>query len=135
MTRLLDSSALLAHYFGEPGGEKVRQLFEAEDAPVYLSILSVSECWSRLKSEGCEANFENEWRLQQELFDLILGVDWPVTQRAIAIRRATPARLPMVDALIAATASIHNAVLVHRDPHFRAIPAKLVRQLDLDCPL
>ncbi len=132
MTHLLDSSALLAHYFEEQGSEQVRKLFEDEDAPMLLSVLSVSEFWARLKSEGHEADFENEWKLQQEIFDRILDVDWHVTERAIAIRRATSSRLPMVDALIAATASLHNAVLVHRDPHFRAIPAKLLRQFDLD---
>lgn len=135
MTHLLDSSALLAHYFEEQGGEQVRKLFENEDAPMLLSVLSVSEFWARLKSEGHEAHFESEWKQQQELFDRILDVDRLVTERAIAIRRATPSRLPMVDALIAATASLHNAVLVHRDPHFRAIPAKILRQLDLDADL
>jgi predicted nucleic acid-binding protein len=38
---------------------------------------------------------------------------------------------PMLDALIAATASLHDAALVHRDPHFRAILGSLMRQLDL----
>ncbi len=135
MTHLLDSSALLTHYFEERGSTKVRQLFETEDTPILLSILSVSEFWSRLKSAGCEADFEKEWQLQQELFDRILPVDAAVTQRAIAIRCATPARLPMVVALIAATASIHDAVLVHRDPHFREIPSSFLRQLDLVRPL
>jgi predicted nucleic acid-binding protein len=37
----------------------------------------------------------------------------------------------MLDALIAATASLHDAALVHRDPHFRAILGSLMRQLDL----
>ena len=132
MTHLLDSSALLAHYFDERGSKQVRQLFEEDDTPILLSVLSVSEFWARLRSEGHEAAFESEWKLQQELFERILDVNWPVSERAIAIRRATPARLPMVDALIAATASLHNAVLVHRDPHFRPIPSSLVRQLDLD---
>jgi predicted nucleic acid-binding protein len=132
VTHLLDSSALLAHYFGERGSEKVRKLFDDEDTPILLSVLSAAEFWGRLRSEGHEASFENEWKLQQTLFDRILEVDWAVTERAIAIRRATPTRLPMVDTLIAATASLHNAVLVHRDPHFRAIPSSLLHQLDLD---
>jgi predicted nucleic acid-binding protein len=132
VTHLLDSSALLALYYDEGGSQQVRQLFEEDDTPILLSVLSVSEFWSRLKSEGHESAFESEWKQQQQLFDHILNVDWSVTERAIAIRRATPARLPMVDALIAATASLHNAVLVHRDPHFRAIPPKLLRQLDID---
>jgi predicted nucleic acid-binding protein len=33
-----------------------------------------------------------------------------------------------MDVLIAATASLGNATLVHRDPHFVAIPSSLLKQ-------
>lgn len=65
---------------------------------------------------------------------MIAGVDESVAERAVAIRRATPARLPTIDSLIAATASVHGAVLAHCDAHMRAIPGTLLQQLDLDVP-
>jgi predicted nucleic acid-binding protein len=44
------------------------------------------------------------------------------------LRAATRPRLPLVDALIAASAKQHGAVLVHRDPHMATIPTSLVSQ-------
>ncbi|MBX3055365.1 MAG: hypothetical protein KF770_02740 [Anaerolineae bacterium] len=41
----------------------------------------------------------------------------------------TPHRLPAIDALIAAVA--HHLSLVHRDPHFAAIPHTLLPQMIL----
>jgi predicted nucleic acid-binding protein len=40
-------------------------------------------------------------------------------------------RLPLVDALIAATARSAGAILVHKDPHMAGIPAGVVKQLKL----
>jgi predicted nucleic acid-binding protein len=37
--------------------------------------------------------------------------------------------LPLVDSIIAASAKAHDAVLVHRDPHLRAIPTERLKQL------
>jgi predicted nucleic acid-binding protein len=44
------------------------------------------------------------------------------------LRSATRPRLPLVDALIAASAKEHSAILVHRDPHLATIPTSLVSQ-------
>jgi predicted nucleic acid-binding protein len=33
-----------------------------------------------------------------------------------------------MDLLIAATAAVRQAILVHRDPHFAAVPADLLQQ-------
>ena len=40
-------------------------------------------------------------------------------------------RLPLAAALIAGCAAQHNAVLVHRDSHLSALPARIVRILRL----
>ncbi len=90
ITHLLDTSAILAHYFDEPG------------ADAYLGELTV--CFP---------------------------VDRTVAEMARQIRAATPQRLPLVDALIAATARAAGAILVHKDPHMARIPAGLVKQLAL----
>ena len=39
MTHLLDTSALLAHYLAEPGGERVQALFEDDAVVAGASIL------------------------------------------------------------------------------------------------
>jgi predicted nucleic acid-binding protein len=51
-----------------------------------------------------------------------------ICQRALELRLASAKRLPAVDSLIAATASVHGAILVHRDPHFLDIPKELLSQ-------
>ena len=44
------------------------------------------------------------------------------------LRTEGKARVSSMDILIAATASLHNAILIHRDPHFAVIPAHLLEQ-------
>jgi predicted nucleic acid-binding protein len=134
VTHLLDSSAFLAYFFDQPGAIRVRSLFEDEQCAVAISVLSALEFWARLKAVNRDAEFENEWEVHSLLFDAVLEVDWKITERAIALRRATPERLPTTDSLIAATAAIHGLMLVHRDPHFRAIPGQSLLQLDLEAP-
>mgnify|MGYP001327176070 CR=1 FL=1 len=132
MTHLLDSSAFLAYFLGEPEGEHVRSLLVDENNSIAISVLSALELWARLKALNRDVSFEQEWELHSPLFDAILEVDWSIIERAIVIRRVTPQRLPTIDSLIAATASVHSLTLVHCDPHFRPVPLELLRQLDLE---
>lgn len=128
MRHLLDSSAVLAFYFGEPGAERVREILSDERTPVDLSVLTAAELWSRLRAEGAEPVFEDAWHRLSELASALVPVSLSVVLRAIELRRAALARLPLIDALVAAAAVEQGAVLVHRDPHFASIPADLLRQ-------
>jgi predicted nucleic acid-binding protein len=132
MSHLLDTSALLAYYFEEGGAEKVQNLLADTKNPPAICCITELEFWARLKSLDAEAHFQSDW---SELSDLLksLPLDARIVGRAVEIRRARPNRLPTVDALIAATASLHGLVLVHRDPHFEYIPRKFLRQISL-CP-
>jgi PIN domain nuclease of toxin-antitoxin system len=47
---LLDSSAWLAHLFGEPGVEQINLLFDDADNEIYISALSIPEVHGRLKA-------------------------------------------------------------------------------------
>lgn len=128
MTHLLDSSALLALYFQEPGWDRVANLLNDERSTTGLSVLTTMEFWSRLRAVGAESAFQPAW---SKIVDTILDqrpVTMPVVMEALRLRQAASARLPTVDALIAATAAVHGAVLVHRDPHFAAIPTELLKQ-------
>ncbi len=131
MTHLLDTSAFLAYFLREEGGERVAALFESEGTEVAFPALGVVEFWARLKALGADEAFESEWELHRALFVAVTVADEAVAERAIAIRRATPERLPTIDSVIAATASVQDLVLVHRDPHFRGIPERYLRQIDL----
>lgn len=128
MRYLLDSSALFAHLFDEPGAETVRELFHNPRATVELSALSGLELFTALNARGAADQFEAIWTQYRQMLDRIRPVDESVALKAVDLRRAAPQRLPNGDALIAATAALANATLVHRDPHFLSIPAELLRQ-------
>lgn len=64
------------------------------------------------------------------MVDHVEPVGEPIVSMAIQLRHAATARVATVDVLIAATAAQHEAILVHRDPHFAALPAgRLVQEV------
>ena len=127
MTHLFDSSAFMALFFGEPGRARVEELLLERGVSAGLSVVTAVESWGRLRAEGREDAFASEWDDYSELFALV-DVTARISPRAVELRCATAARLPAVDALIAATAAVHDAVLVHCNPHFAPIPSHLLRQ-------
>ena len=54
MTHLLDTSALLAHYLGEPGADRVQAFFEDNAVVVGASVLSFYEFELRLHQLGLD---------------------------------------------------------------------------------
>ena len=131
MTHLLDSSALFAYLFDEPSSEKVEQLLVDPANEIGLCAISSVEMWARLKSEGRDDAFEAEWEAHAPLFTKIVPVDLRTSLKAIELRRSATGRVPTVDSLIAAAAAIERAVLVHCDPHFLAIPRKMLKQMEI----
>jgi predicted nucleic acid-binding protein len=128
VTHLLDSSAFFAFFFDEPGRQRVEELLREPAVEAGLSVLTSVELWTRLKAEGRDEAFEQEWEDHLPLFEQIISVDFSLCLKAIELRRAATARLPTIDSLIAAAAAQRNAVLVHRDPHFKSIPGHLLKQ-------
>jgi predicted nucleic acid-binding protein len=58
----------------------------------------------------------------------IVNVDEAVRSEGVRLRTGATARASAMDTLIAATASLRGATLVHRDPHFTVIPAAMLKQ-------
>ena len=128
MTHLLDSSAFFAFFFGERGAGRVAALFQDSAAEIGVCALTAVELSARLKAAGRDEAFEEEWNAHLPLFSRVVACDLTLCLRAGELRRAAKERLPTIDALIAAGASLADATLVHRDPHFGAIPGHLLRQ-------
>lgn len=128
MTHLFDTSALLCLYFQEPGSERLVALLADPANNPGLSALSLMEFWAVLKRRGREDRMEQDWPALRPLFSEIVPASESIVMRALAFRRAAFDRLPAMDAIIAATAAVHDAILLHRDAHWRAIPADLLRQ-------
>jgi predicted nucleic acid-binding protein len=136
MPHLLDTSALLAHCRNEKGSVRVQELFDAEDEEILICSVSLPELTRRLRELGADERGISELVAHyKQLVDEIVPVDGSVAERSDDVIRAATAHLPLVDALIASAAQTRDAILVHRDSHMRAIPAKILRQLDLDATL
>jgi len=131
-THVLDTSALLAHYFDEPGADIVERLWASRPVRLAVSAITVPELRGRLKeevSDEAEATKAADAYLNE--LTICLPVDRAVAEVAWQLRVLTPQRLPLVDALIAATARAAGAILVHKDPHMAQIPRELVAQIAL----
>lgn len=128
---LLDTSAWIAHYLGEPGVDEVTALFNDEDIVICVSTVSLIEVYIRLKSLGYPEKWQEVLSDYEPLFARLIPVHKDVALEAINLRAQTPKRLPVADSLIAATAVFENFTLVHRDTHMSDIPAKFGKQLVL----
>jgi predicted nucleic acid-binding protein len=132
MNYLFDTSALLAHVRGEPGAERVQQLFEREEGELLICSVSQAELARRLRDLG--ASPEEAWTQISDYLqavDEVVPVDQEMAHESDRLSVSATTRLPLVDALIAAAACTRQAVLVHRDSHMRGV-AGVVQQLDLD---
>jgi predicted nucleic acid-binding protein len=129
MTYLLDTSALLAHYRGETGAPRVQELFEDPDKTIIIASITIAE-FSRCMIElgAAEADIEGALSDYERMMAAVIAVDRTIALHAFALGRKASKRLPLADALIAATAANREAVLLHRDPHFDALPAEDLRQ-------
>ena len=131
MTHLFDTSAWLAHLFGEPGMAETTSIFDDPHAQVSISVLSLPEMYGRLKALGKQDEWVSVKAIYSALFARMLAVDEQIAETAIVLRSSTTPRLPTIDALIAATAVVHKLTLVHRDPHIAAVADNELRQMRL----
>jgi predicted nucleic acid-binding protein len=129
MTHLLDTSALLAHYLAEPGATRVQELFEDEAVVMGTSVLALFEFELRLHQLGIDAATRSvELNRYRALLSEIVNVDEAIRSEGVRLRVSATARASAMDTLIAATASLRGVTLIHRDPHFTAIPTSMLKQ-------
>jgi predicted nucleic acid-binding protein len=121
VTHLLDTSAWLAHLFGEPGAEEVNHLFDDPTTQVSISALSIPEVFTRLKAIGKASEWPAIWQAYTGIFSRVIPADSIIAHQAVRLRAGMPTRLPTIDGLIAATALTLRLTLVHRDHHMAAI--------------
>ena len=132
VTHLLDTSAVMAHFLAEPGGERVTQLLARGPGSVALAAPGWPELERRLDElipEPAEA--ARIFRHYTETLCAMVPLDEAAARAAIRIRHSCPNRLPLVDALIAGCAMAAGLILVHRDSHLDAIPTAVLAVLRL----
>ena len=132
MTLLLDTSAILLHFFREPGGERVQELLADDSNEILISPVCITEFARRLAVMQYGTDEARSRSLAYaELAERVVPVDTAVAVRAFELSSLSRERIPLADALIAACASLSGATLVHRDAHFSAIPEDLLQRVDL----
>ena len=126
---LLDTTALIAHYRGEEGADRVQILLYDESVDVHVCSISIIEMTRRMASLGIDSAESRSISLEYaSLATSVIAVDAAIAIRAFELGSMCAARLPLADALIASAANSVDAVLVHRDAHFESIPAALLLQ-------
>ena len=129
---MLDTSALLVHFRQEPGWQEVQAWLEDDEAEVLLASPSLAEFGRRVRELGAtEIEVQDFLDSYALVLNGVVTVDATISRDAFVVGCRTPERLPLVDALIAASARAAGCMLVHRDVHMCAIPDGLVHEREL----
>ncbi len=123
---LLDTSALLAHWHGEAGAERIQAMLADEGTEILLCALSVAEFARAALALGASRDEARATALRYASVATLVAVDEAVAVRAFELDTLASKRLPLADALIAAAAAVRGAILIHRDAHFDELPADLL---------
>lgn len=129
ITHVFDTSAILAHYFHEPGAEQVNALLADNSVEIGLPAIALIELKSRLAaSVGDPAEARRAFHLYAEELIAAIPVTREVIARAEDIIQRSGRQLTLLEAIAAATAKNEGAVLVHRDRNLADIPGDLFQQ-------
>jgi len=126
----LDSSAVLALLYAEPGVDTVRRLLEQAERQtiaLYLSVLSLAEIVSSIVKTHDEEIARDDLRV---VLEMPFQIECPTTDQCVegGWLRARH-KLSTADAIIAAQAIATDAELVHKDPEFDEVPSLKHRRL------
>jgi len=125
-TYVLDTSAWLAFIEDEAGVEIVQKILEEADvgkSAVLTSFMSFMEVHYITQQERGIQEAEERIALMMAL--PIERVDSSETQGVLAAKLKAVHRLSVADCWIAALALARRAVLVHKDPEFEQVEARL----------
>lgn len=127
MKVFLDTTALIVHAMGQTGAELVQSYFTNEENEIFISALSLFELASVFHRCGLDEQIPQVWAIYSEVAQLI-SVDADLARAAWQLRVESGQRIPIADAIIAASARAQQAILLHRDQHLTTIPKGLLSQ-------
>lgn len=94
MTHLFDSSASLAGVFGEPGVERVRELFQDPNVVVGVSTLTLYETFTTVRSRtGSDEDARNAVADLRLIVADVVPVNDKIVELAMELRSAATARI------------------------------------------
>ena len=123
---LLDTSALLTLIGDEEGADRVQEIIEADEAVVpWMALLEVH--YITRQGRGLREADLRYAQIQQLPVRLLLEMDEPTLLTASRFKAEYP--LSLADALIAASASLHDCVLLHKDPEYESLSEQIEQEL------
>ncbi|MHB8520464.1 MAG: PIN domain-containing protein [Limisphaerales bacterium] len=125
-TSVLDASALLAMFFGEPGMEKMRDLFQraAEaDHPAVISAGNWAEVLYRMQRRHGVEGLETARRFEHTMPLEVAPLDRELAEAAAQLKTAHA--LGLADAFAAALAKSRKAELVTADTDFKTLEREI----------
>ncbi len=125
-TAVLDASALLAMFFGEPGMEKMRELFHAAseaDRPVFISAVNWAEVLYRMERKHGKAGYDTARQFEHTTPLEAVPVDRELAEMAALLKNQHG--LGLADAFAAALAKLKKAELVTADTEFKSVEKEI----------
>lgn len=125
-TTVLDASAMLAMFFGQPGMEQMRELFhKASDAdkPVFISAVNWAEVLYQMERKHGKAGLDTARQFERTTPLEAVPADRELAEAAAALK--VKHDLGLADAFAAALAMQQKAELVAADKGFAAVEKEI----------
>jgi len=123
---VLDASALLAMFFGEPGMEKMRDLFHKAseaDRPVFISAVNWAEVLYKMERKHGKAGLDTARQFERTTPLEAAPVDRELAEAAALLKNEHG--LGLADAFAAALARHKKAEFVTADHEFKAVEKEI----------
>ena len=125
-TTVLDSSALLAMFFAEPGMEQMRDLFHKAseaDHPVFIAAVNWAEVLYKMERKHGNAGLETARQFERTTPLEAVPVDRELAESAAHLKNEYD--LGLADAFAAALAKNKKAELVTADHEFKSVEKEI----------
>jgi len=125
-TTVLDASALLAMFFGEPGMDQMRDLFHKAseaDRPVFISAVNWAEVLYRVERKHGKGGLDTARHFERTTPLAVEPVDRDLAEAAASLK--VEHGLGLADACAAALAKGKKAELVTADTEFKPLEKEI----------
>ena len=125
-TTVLDASAMLAMFFGQPGVETMRELFHKvseADRPVFISAVNWAEVLYKMERKHGKSGLETARQFERTTPLEAVPVDRELAEAAALLKNSH--KLGLADAFAAALAKSKKAELLTADQEFKAVEKEI----------
>ena len=125
-TTVLDASAMLAMFFGQPGMEQVRDLFHKAseaDRPIFISAINWAEVLYKMERKHGKAGYDTARQFEHTTPLEAVPVDRELAEIAALLKNEHG--LGLADAFAAALAKSKKAELVTTDHEFKSVEKEI----------